>query len=198
MGDDFLVLLQTNNQPLKAKFEGTYNIRRRISDLTYVVDTSDRKKKTERCHINMIKSCYRRTNDKPVFAIQKSYGDRHPKRKMEFYIDRDPLYKLQNSEILANLDSKLGHLSDTEKKELSTLISDYKCLFSQADKYSISRCRCRCRKCQTNKAISVQIESPKGKAHEGRNPIYVKKWNYRNIPKRMGFIRIGSKNLTSR
>lgn len=48
----------------------------------------------------------------------------------ELYVDINPPHKLNNSEMLANFDSKLGHLPDTEKKELATLISDYECLYS--------------------------------------------------------------------
>lgn len=39
------------------------------------------------------------------------------------YVDGDPSDKLKNSEILANFDSKLGHLPDTEK--LTTVNLDY-------------------------------------------------------------------------
>ena len=44
-------------------------------------------------------------------------------------IPRDYHAKLNNSEILANLDQKLGHLSQVEKEELGNLLLDYNTVF---------------------------------------------------------------------
>lgn len=50
-GDEVLVLLPTKDHPLKAKFQGSYKIRRKINELKYVVGTADREmKKTEMSH----------------------------------------------------------------------------------------------------------------------------------------------------
>lgn len=44
MADEVLILLPTNNHPLKAKFQGPFKIRRKIRELNYIMDTPDRKK----------------------------------------------------------------------------------------------------------------------------------------------------------
>lgn len=61
-------------------------------------------------------------NDRPAFAIQESYKDKNPSVKREKYVGR--YHSDKNSEILANLGSKLEHLIDIEKGELFTLILD--------------------------------------------------------------------------
>lgn len=58
---------------------------------------------------------FRRMNDRPLFAIQESFKDKNCRVKREKYVDR--YHSDKNSEILANLGSKLGHLIDILDKE---------------------------------------------------------------------------------
>ena len=45
---------------LKAQFHGPYEVARKIIDLNYVVNTPNRNKATQMCHINMFKPYYER------------------------------------------------------------------------------------------------------------------------------------------
>ena len=60
VGDEVLALLPMQGRPLAAKFSGPYKIIKKIGALDYVVMTSDRRKDTQLCHINMLKPYYRR------------------------------------------------------------------------------------------------------------------------------------------
>ena len=93
-----------------------------MGEVDYIVKTPDRCKSRELCHINMLKE-YVDTNDdgsvKPVCSVGPSQGVSHDDNS-EMGVDQNdnddkqheyPM-KLQNSDVLANLDGKLGHLSD--------------------------------------------------------------------------------------
>ncbi|KAL1269183.1 hypothetical protein QQF64_031472 [Cirrhinus molitorella] len=56
-GDKVLVLLPLPGSTLQAKFSGPYVVERKLSDTDYIICTPDRRRKTQVCHINMIK-CY--------------------------------------------------------------------------------------------------------------------------------------------
>ncbi|MGL4646133.1 MAG: hypothetical protein ACRCVL_03270 [Cetobacterium sp.] len=55
-GDKVLVLIPTPGSALQAKFAGPYEIKDKLGDTDYVVETPNRKKKTRICHINMLKA----------------------------------------------------------------------------------------------------------------------------------------------
>lgn len=60
-GNEVLVLLPHPGNPLAAKFNGPYKILKRVGELDYLVDTPDRKKPHQLCHVNMLKPYYRPT-----------------------------------------------------------------------------------------------------------------------------------------
>lgn len=128
IGDKVLILLAMNNHPLKAKFQGQYKIRRKVSDLNCIMDTLDHKKKMQKCHVNMIKLSIRRINDRLIFAIPESSEDGHPRKKSESYVDQDTSHKLKKSEVLTDHNSKLVHLPITKKDDLTALILEYELL----------------------------------------------------------------------
>ena len=53
--DKVLVLLPMSIHALKAKFQGPYKIMRKANEVSYVIGTPDRQKKTPICYINMLK-----------------------------------------------------------------------------------------------------------------------------------------------
>lgn len=69
VGDKVLVLLPLSGHPLKARFHGPYEISRKISDLNYIVNTPDRRKGTQMCHINTIKPYYERGKPSPILSV---------------------------------------------------------------------------------------------------------------------------------
>ncbi len=62
-GDKVLVLLPVPGSTLQAGYYGPYQVKEKVSELDYVIMTSDRKKKTRLCHINMLKPYFERQPD---------------------------------------------------------------------------------------------------------------------------------------
>lgn len=131
-GDRVLVFLPVVGSPLRAKFSGPYVIERKLSETDYVVLTPDRKKKSRVCHINMLKEYIDREPPclSPIVSVSVSQplyspcddglDDRHSSVSGA---------RLRNSEILADLDAYLAHLSDPAKSDVRELIKDYSTLF---------------------------------------------------------------------
>ena len=55
-GDRVLVLFPVVGNPLQAKYSGPYKVVKKISDTNYLVKTPGRRKETQVCHINMLKT----------------------------------------------------------------------------------------------------------------------------------------------
>ena len=66
IGDKVFALIPLSGRPLKARFHGPYEVSQKISDLNYVINTPDRRKATQMCHINMLKPYYERGEMNPV------------------------------------------------------------------------------------------------------------------------------------
>lgn len=59
-GDKVLVLLPITGHPLQAKYHGPYIISHKVNDVNYVVNTPDRRKSKQLCHVNMLKEYHDR------------------------------------------------------------------------------------------------------------------------------------------
>ena len=70
-GDKVLALLPVTGRPLQARYFDPYIVDKKMSDLNYVLQTPDRRKQNQLCHINMLKPYYTRKGDnvKPVQTI---------------------------------------------------------------------------------------------------------------------------------
>ena len=141
-GDKVLLLLPIHNDALKAKYHGPYTVERRVNNLNYIVNTPDRRKSTQLCHVNLMKKYHDRLPDetKPVTMMEAESAD-----DSEVYIP-DPedaptdepemenkvgcSMKLQNSDVLENISAKLSHLSVEQQEDISNLILEYKHMFS--------------------------------------------------------------------
>ena len=110
-GDQVLALLPIAGNPLQARYYGPYTIEKKLSDLNYVVNTQGRHKQRQLCHIDMLKPYISRddsVSQKVAFVntvLQKS--DRFDDGSDELGKPDPGQTKLQNSEILQNLDDKL-------------------------------------------------------------------------------------------
>lgn len=138
-GDKVLVLLPVAGHPLQAKYHGPCVVSQKIGELNYVVETPDRKKKKQLCHVNMLKPYYERESKETeiVLAVipDRAAAGSHPQKdsveEKEFEVGFEEFQcKLQNSQVLANLEEKLCHLSGVEKKEMMEVIQKYKHIFS--------------------------------------------------------------------
>lgn len=54
-GDQVLLLLPIQGQPLQARFSGPYTVKEKINDVNYILSTPDHRRKTRMCHVNMMK-----------------------------------------------------------------------------------------------------------------------------------------------
>ena len=120
-GDKVLVLLPVPGNVLKARYQGPYEVERKVSELDYVIRTLDRRKSTQFCHINMLKPYFDRSRSDQVLVVNRNIVTRSQNfgefsdPKMEPLDDNEYKPKLNNSDILLNLDRKLEHL-DLSKK----------------------------------------------------------------------------------
>lgn len=149
-GDQVLALLPIANSPFLAKYTGPYKIVRKVSDLNYLLSTPNRRRSTQLCHINLLKSYYSRF---PVSAAAESSDLVIPvslaavvgapraietpymgaESSGEDVVGPDDCVlkpRLRNSEKLAELNTLFGHLPGERASELSSLLSDFPSLFS--------------------------------------------------------------------
>lgn len=137
-GDKVLILLPVPGSALQAKFAGPYEIKEKLGDTDYVVDTPDRKRKSRVCHINMLKAYVSRSESKdvnmpvatvvPVTVPLSEYSPESDDLKMNSASFLSA--RLPNSETLSNLSGKLLHLSVSAQADITSLISKYPTLFN--------------------------------------------------------------------
>ena len=143
-GDRVLVLFPVVGNPLQAKYSGPYKVVKKISDTNYLVKTPDRRKETQVCHINMLKAYHEKP--KPELVIlnnrlglespthskdcvgQVAEKEEDTESEVRLENDQQPI-KLQNSQILNDLGTKLSHLPSVQRKELAEVIIQYREVF---------------------------------------------------------------------
>ena len=134
-GDKVLALLPIPGRPLQARYFGPYTIDKKTSDLNYIINTPGRRKNKQMCHINMLKEYFDRDSSisKPITvvnAVPQQSNVFEPEVNSDFIDKSDPgPSKLENSDILRNLNSKLCHLEPSQQEELKQLIHEYEHLF---------------------------------------------------------------------
>ena len=131
-GEKVLILLPIPGDPLHARYSGPYVVEKKMSDVNYLIRTPDRQKKKRLCHINMLKK-YVDRNPSEVVTPVMCVVDNKVDQTTDDDIDVDKKcagVKLKNSDVLCDLDKKLGHLSPDEKEDVEKVIGDFPELFS--------------------------------------------------------------------
>ena len=59
-GDQVLVLFPLLQSPFQAKFSGPYTVVEQLTEQNYLISTPDRRKRTQLCHVNLLKPYYSR------------------------------------------------------------------------------------------------------------------------------------------
>ena len=143
-GDRVLVLFPVVGNPLQAKYSGPYKVVKKISDTNYLVKTPGRRKETQVCHINMLKAYHKKPKPELV-TLNNRLGLESPthskdcvdqvtekeedtESEVRLGNDQQPI-KLQNSQILNDLGTKLSHLPLVQRKELAEVITQYREVF---------------------------------------------------------------------
>ena len=143
-GDRVLVLFPVVGNPLQAKYSGPYKVVRKISDTNYLVKTPGRRKETQVCHINMLKAYHEKPKPELVTlnnrlglespthskdcVSQVAEKEEDTESEVRLGNDQQPI-KLQNSQILNDLGTKLSHLPSVQRKELGEVITQYREVF---------------------------------------------------------------------
>ena len=145
-GDRVLVLFPVVGNPLQAKYSGPYKVVKKISDTNYLVKTPDRRKETQVCHINMLKAYHEKPKPELVILnnrlglespthskdcvgqVAEKEEDTVSVSEVRLENDQQPI-KLQNSQILNDLGTKLSHLPLVQRKELAEVITQYREVF---------------------------------------------------------------------
>ena len=133
-GDRVLVLFPVVGNPLQANYSGPYKVVKKISDTNYLVKTPGRCKETQVCHINMPKAYHEKpkpelvtlnnrlglespTHSKDcVGQVAEKEEDTESEVRLGNY--QQPI-KLQNSQILIDLGTKLSPFTPSSKKRVS-------------------------------------------------------------------------------
>ena len=134
-GDKVFALLPIPDRSLQARYFGPYTIDKKTSDLNYIVNTPGRRKNKQMCHVNMLKQYFDRDSSisKPITVVNTVPQESNvfePEVNSDFIDKSDPgPSKLENSDILKNLNNKLSHLEPSQQEELKQLIHEYRHLF---------------------------------------------------------------------
>ena len=127
---------------MHARYQGPYIFEKKINELDYVIQTPDRHKSSQLCHINMMKEYHGRdVVDNAAVAVvstksvcddlnEKSCSDFFARVCPNVLISVPESARMHNCDVLSNLDSKLSHLSAHERQILSNLFSEHPDIFS--------------------------------------------------------------------
>lgn len=125
VGEEVLVLLPMQGQPLAAKYSGPYVVERRVGETDYLVKTPDRRKTHQLCHVNMLKKYHRPPGDFVVHHVSKCEGELV--EKPEVFCEFQDSSWAENG---ANLQSKTSHLSSDRAVQLAALLRDHREVFA--------------------------------------------------------------------
>ena len=129
VGDEVLVFLPSEKSLFHARFEGPFEITEKLSELNYRISTPSRKQKSRVVHINQIK-LYHRREEAMVGAVDAEKVDDGEEVDESRFKEIDiPSPKLRNSEILANLDSRLKHVPVEGRDNLCRMLTAYQDVF---------------------------------------------------------------------
>ena len=119
-GDRVLALLPIPGKPLQARYYGPYTVDKQISDVNYIVNTPGRRKQKQLCHVNMLKQYIDRDSSSvtPISVVSSVPQEQSEvnSEDMKFTKSDPASSKLQNSDILKDLDQKLSHLDPVKEK----------------------------------------------------------------------------------
>ena len=136
--DKVLALLPIPGRPFQARYVCPYTVEKKASDLNYIITTPDRRKQKQLCHINMLKEYVDRDGSdvasvNVISSVPQKQSEMNCKEldceEMNFHKTHPTCPRLQNSDILKDLDKKLSHLAQTQRDELQMLILQYEHLF---------------------------------------------------------------------
>ena len=133
-GQKVLAMLPVPGNPLRSRFFGPYEIQKKLNDLNYIVVTPDRREQTQLCHVNMLKPYVERNGDKALEPATVNVVVTEPEVELSNELSSNAFSptettRLTNSDVLRNLDCKLSHLSQSQRRDLEKLLLEFEHLF---------------------------------------------------------------------
>ncbi|XP_069993662.1 uncharacterized protein [Penaeus vannamei] len=130
IGEKVLLFLPVRKQPLTAKYQGPFKVLEKINDINYVIATPGRRKKKKVVHINLLKKYHPRRPEAAsalcAIFVPEERGDTAASPEMESDFDvGDVGFKLQNSDILKNPNSKISHLSHEQQQDILCVLQQF-------------------------------------------------------------------------
>ena len=128
-GDKVLAYIPISGSPLSAKFHGPYEVKKKVNKTNYIIKTPDRRKSTQLIHINLLKAYVDKdpAGDSSVPCMSNNVVDKDVSDSGEII---SPVHGLSNTEVLADLEGYLGHLSPDHKADVISLLDNYPAVLS--------------------------------------------------------------------
>ena len=115
IGDEVFVLLPTNTSKLLARWQGPYQVLRRMGKVDYLVDMHDRRKRKRILHVNMLRKWHN-----PTVAATSFAAEDVPFDSGEYDV---PVWKKEDT---AQPQPAIGEqLSTNERREVEELLRQY-------------------------------------------------------------------------
>ena len=131
-----LVLLPVQGNTLQARYHGPYKMLNKVDDLDYVIETPDRRKSTQLCHVNMVKPYLERGVKKPVMvtvcSVENGSNQEHEAWGDTPDLDVECKIRLSNSDILSDLETKLNCVPSDKRIPLIELLLKYNPYFQMS------------------------------------------------------------------
>ena len=130
VGDKVFVLFPVQGYSMRARYSGSWEIGRKLSDVNYIVKTPGRRKSNQLCHINMLKEYHERGDEEKVNSVGiVSAAEEALDEISERTLEKCDGKMLENSSVLENLNFKLQHIELEKREELMGVINSFKSLF---------------------------------------------------------------------
>ena len=127
IGDRVLVFLPSNDHPFKAKFSGPYEVVKKCSDFNYLVNTTDRRKKFQVFHVNLLQKYFEREEDKQnSVSVINSYVNANDYNVSKDHISffNSPDYVKDNNAICMESNDIMECNIDNEERNSKTTFVD--------------------------------------------------------------------------
>ncbi len=144
-GDKVLVLLPVLGSSLSARFSGPYVVEGKVSETDYVIHTPERRRKKRLCHINMLKAYRSRENDQgeQKCSVEAAVPDTisvpmicevsmaaEGDNGLTVVSEGQQCGRLSNTEFLADVESQISYLTETQRGDVLALLNSFPMLFS--------------------------------------------------------------------
>jgi hypothetical protein len=116
-GDQVLVLLPIEGRPLEVKYFGPYKILRRVGTVDYILETPDRRKNSQLCHVNLLKPYFCRDEERIALLVLPEDAKDVERRKSVTFPQQ--------------LEKHMENLPEERSVDLLKLLNEYEDIFQE-------------------------------------------------------------------